>query len=173
MHGCQYVERDNRVAVAHARPRSGCDGVDAGSGRRCDSPLPEGRIGSDTLVAVTATLLRRLLLGTAVAVPVLLASPAVADVPEGWESQPENVDPLHALLVLGGIPLLLIVLITLAVYLPAMIRGERVAPGSQHELESHWFGGPRQGAAQLESGSAADDRAAVEARDSGGGSGRW
>lgn len=123
---------------------------------------------------MTATILRRLLLGTAVAVPVLLASPAVADVPEGWETQPENVDALHALLVLGGIPLLLFLLITLAVYLPPMIRGERVAPGSQHELESHWFGGPRQGAAQLESREdSADERAAVEARDSGGGSGRW
>lgn len=120
---------------------------------------------------MSARILRRLLFGTAVAVPVLLASPAVADVPEGWENQPENVDVLHALLVLGGIPVLLFLLITLAVYLPPMIRGEKVAPGSQHELESQWFGGPRQGTAQLQA--ADSDAAAVEVRDSGGGSGRW
>jgi hypothetical protein len=112
-----------------------------------------------------------MLFGTAVAVPVLLASPAVADVPEGWSNQPENVDPLHALLVLGVIPLALFLLITLAVYLPPMIRGERVAPGSQHELESQRFGGPRRGAAELEP--ADSNAAAVEARQSGGGSGRW
>ena len=105
---------------------------------------------------------------------VLQASPAVAEAPEGWSKHPENVDVLHALLVLGGIPLLLFLLITLAVYLPAMVRGERVAPGSQHRQESQWFGGPRKGTAELGPGSdSSDERAAIEARDSGGGSGRW
>jgi hypothetical protein len=119
---------------------------------------------------VSAKILRRCLFLLAVAVPALAASPAVADVPEGWNTQPENVDPLHALLVLGAIPLALFLLITLAVYLPAMIRGERVAPGHQHERESQWFGGPRQGTAELESGSS---RSTSTSSDAGGGSGSW
>ena len=116
---------------------------------------------------MSAKILRRCLFLLAVAVPLLVASPAGADVPEGWESQPENVDPLHALLVLGGIPLLLFLLIFLAIYLPAMVRGEKVAPGHHHELESQWFGGPRQGPAELESAQA------TEGNESGGGSGTW
>ena len=57
----------------------------------------------------------------------LLATPAHADVPEGW-SEPEAVDSLQALLFFVGGPILLFVLIALAVYLPSMIRGERLLP---------------------------------------------
>ena len=86
------------------------------------------------------------------------------DVPVGWPEAPD-VNMVHALLLLVGIPLLLFVLITAAVYVPAMVRGERVAPG-QAPVESQWLGGPRTGTAELKGPESED----VEA---GGASGRW
>lgn len=94
----------------------------------------------------------------------LLAAPAHADVPEGW-SDPEEVDTLQALLLLVGAPLLLFVGIAVLVYLPAMIRGEKLTPGPG-QAENVWFGGPRQGTEQLP---APDD----ETSQAGGASGRW
>ena len=97
---------------------------------------------------------------------VLLAAPAHATgTPEGW-SNPEQVDGLYALALLVGAPLALFLLITLAVYLPALARGEKVTPG---EPENEWFGGPRQGV------QAADkvDPQALEGKGTGGASGRW
>ncbi len=96
--------------------------------------------------------------------PVALAAPAQAEVPEGW-SDPEPVSALHALLVLAGIPLLLFVLIVLAVYLPALVRGERVKPGAP-AVEDQWFGGPRKGTAELAGPDNEDSQA-------GGASARW
>lgn len=107
---------------------------------------------------------RAAVLIAAVATPLLVASPAGAEVPEGW-SDPEPVSGLHALLVLGGIPLLLFVLIALAVYVPALVRGERVAPGAP-VLENQWLGGPRKSTAEL----AGPDSDESEA---GGASARW
>ena len=97
----------------------------------------------------------------------LLAAPARADVGEGW-SDPEPVDKLEALLLLAGIPLLLCVVIAAAVYLPAVVRGERVSP-TPATPEGQWIGGPRQGAAAIESG----DHAAAAETDAGGARGTW
>lgn len=97
---------------------------------------------------------------------VLLAVPAHATgTPEGW-NDPEPVGSLHALALLVGGPLALFLLIALAVYLPALARGEKVTPG---EPESEWFGGPREGV------HAADrvDAKALEGKGTGGASGRW
>ena len=69
------------------------------------------------------------------------------DVPVGW-SHPYDVNMLHALLLLGGVPLLLMILITVAVYVPSLARGERIAPG-QPPVENQWLGGPRTGTAEL------------------------
>ena len=111
---------------------------------------------------MTATLIRRsALLLVATAVAVLVASPAGAEVPEGW-SDPEEVGILDLLLVIGAIAVGIAVLIALAVYLPALARGERVAPGSQAQDE--WFGGPRRSTAELES---------RDGGPTGGGSGSW
>ncbi len=90
-----------------------------------------------------------------------LAAPASADVPEGW-SNPDDVDMLYALLLLAGVPLLLFVIIAVLTYLPALIRGEKLAPGA---ADDQWFGGPRQGAKELESG--------VQAEETGGARGTW
>ena len=94
----------------------------------------------------------------------LLAAPAHADVPEGW-ARVSDVDDLQALAILVGGPLLLFVLIAVAVYLPAMIRGERLLPDHSGG-EPQWIGGPRQGVAELPAADGEDSRA-------GGASGSW
>jgi hypothetical protein len=103
--------------------------------------------------------------GTAAALVSGLALPAGAEAPEGW-SNPEKVDALHALLVLGGIPLALFILIGLAVYLPSVLRGEGVAPA---QAEDHWLGGSDKTAGELQSAQATR----TEADETGGGSGTW
>lgn len=97
-----------------------------------------------------------------IASSVLLAGPANAGVPEDW-SNPEEVDNLHALLLLGGVPLLLFVLIALAVYLPSFAKSVATPePGAGNE----WIGGPRRTVDEL----AGPDS---EASKAGGASGRW
>ena len=86
------------------------------------------------------------------------------DVPVGW-SNPSEVNMVEALLLLVGVPLLLFILITVAVYLPSLIRGESIAPG-QPPVENQWLGGPRTGTAELKGREAED-------ADAGGASGRW
>jgi hypothetical protein len=93
-----------------------------------------------------------------------VAGPAGADVPEGW-SDPDAVSPLHALLVLAGIPILLFALITLAVVVPGLVKGERFTPGGQ-ATQDQWFGGPSKGTAQLPAPDTEESKA-------GGASGRW
>ena len=92
-----------------------------------------------------------------------LSVPAHADVPEGW-SNPEPVSALHALSLLAGVPVLLFLVIWAAVYLPAMMRGEHVAPGGT--VDNQWFGGPRPGTTEL---AGPDD----DTSKAGGASGRW
>lgn len=106
-----------------------------------------------------------LVAATATALVSGLALPAGADVPEGW-SNPPQVDPLHALLVLGAIPLALFILIGLAVYLPSVMRGEGVAPA---QAEDHWLGGSSKTAGELQSAQAGR----TETDETGGGSGSW
>lgn len=117
------------------------------------------------MTARPATRVRRttILLGTTAAL-LALAGPASADVPEGW-SDPDEVDVLHALLVLGLVPLLIGLAIAALVYLPALVRGERVAPGAP-AVENQWLGGPRKGTAELAGPDTADSEA-------GGASARW
>jgi hypothetical protein len=88
------------------------------------------------------------------------------DVPVGWGGdQDTDVNMVHALLWLGGVPLLAFILITVAVYVPSLVRGERIAPG-QPPVENQWLGGPRTGTAELKGPESADAEA-------GGASGRW
>lgn len=103
-----------------------------------------------SLAAVTAT-------------AVVLAGPAAAEPSEGWPST-EPVDGLRTLLLLGGIPLLLFVAILVLTYVPALVRGESVAPGGS-TVEDQWLGGPRT-SGEL----AAPDN---ETSAAGGASGRW
>jgi hypothetical protein len=83
------------------------------------------------------TLLRTLAVITiAVALPLASAGAAGA---EGW-SDPDPVDFMHTLLVLVGVPLLVILLLALAVYVPPIVRGESVAPAGAR-ADDEWFGG--------------------------------
>ncbi|WP_323794182.1 hypothetical protein [Nocardioides sp.] len=97
------------------------------------------------------------------ATTLMFAGPASAEPAEGWPAT-EPVDGLNALLLLGGIPLLLFVVIAVLTYLPAMVRGESIAPGSQG-VEDQWLGGPRT------SGELAAPDGETSA--AGGASGRW
>ena len=101
---------------------------------------------------------------TVAGLSVALAAPARADVPEGWKT-PDPIDKLEAIGLLAGIPLLIALLIGLAVYLPALARGERVAPGAP-QVEDQWLGGPRKTAGELAGPDTEDSQA-------GGASGRW
>ena len=99
-----------------------------------------------------------------ITLPTALAAAIPLDVPVGW-SEPKDVNMVHALLVLGGIPLLLFLGILVSVYLPSLIRGERIAPGAL-PVENQWLGGPRGGTAELTGPDSTD-------ADAGGASGRW
>lgn len=105
---------------------------------------------------------RLLAVGAATVAVSLVAAPAGAEVPEGW-SDPAPVSFLHALLVLGGIPLGLFVLISLLVSLPSMVSGASTALAT---TDSEWFGGPRKGTVEL---AGPDD----EDSNAGGASVRW
>lgn len=116
----------------------------------------------------TMTALRRLLLLAVTglwlgAASIVLATPASADVPADWPT--EEIDALTAILLLVGVPLLLFVGITFLVYVPSIIRGERIAPG-QPVTENQWLGGPRKSAGELAAPDTLDSQA-------GGASGRW
>jgi hypothetical protein len=91
---------------------------------------------------------------------VLMASPALADVPSGWPDPPD-VPLMRALTIYLFLPVALFVLIALIVMVPSWARGER-AGGTP---EDQWFGGRRGGPDELEAGS--------PERTSGGASGNW
>jgi len=98
------------------------------------------------------------------ALVVAAGGPAGADVPEGW-SNPSDVDPVEAVLLLVGVPLLLFLVITALVVIPGVIKGERFTPGGQ-ATQDQWFGGPSKGTAELPAPDNDESKA-------GGASGRW
>lgn len=117
------------------------------------------------MTSTTAAIVRRsgaLLAG--LAVPLLVAGPAAADIPVGW-AEPTDVPVLEALLILAGIPLGLFLVILLGVYLPPLARGERVGAG-QPPMDNQWIGGPRKTTGELAGPDAGDP-------DAGGASARW
>jgi hypothetical protein len=95
---------------------------------------------------------------------VLAGAPAGADVPEGW-APPTEVDPVEAVLLFVGVPLVMFLVITALVVIPGIVKGERFTPGGQ-ATEDQWFGGPRSGTAQLPAPDSDESKA-------GGASGRW
>ncbi|WP_157538411.1 MULTISPECIES: hypothetical protein [unclassified Nocardioides] len=122
---------------------------------------------------MTSTVVRRLLtlcslLGVSALLVVAGAGAASADTPEprpgSWEPKPD-VDVLHAFLVLGGIPLLVFVVITLLYVAPALARGADLSPNAL-EPENQWLGGPRKAAGELAAPDSEDSRA-------GGAGGSW
>ncbi len=105
----------------------------------------------------------------ALALPLTYAAAASADVPEGWDT-PDDVSFTHTLLVLVLIPLACIVVLALAVYVPAIVRGESVTPAGAR-AEDQWFGGRRD---PHESAQQALEAGKTESVDeTGGASGSW
>lgn len=94
---------------------------------------------------------------------VLVAAPATAT-PENWPAT-DSVDLLGAILLLGGVPLAVFVLIGLAVYAPSVARGESLSFGPP-EPKSQWLGGPRRSPEEL---AAPDDQDSA----AGGAGGTW
>lgn len=96
------------------------------------------------------------------------AGAASADTPEprpgSWQPKPD-VDFLHALLVLGGVPLLVFIVITLLYVGPALVRGEDLSIAGA-ERENLWLGGPRKSGAELADPDSESSRA-------GGAGGSW
>jgi hypothetical protein len=103
-------------------------------------------------------------MGALAVITVAAAGSASADTPATWDDPPET-DRLHLLLLLGGVPLLLFVLIGLAIYVPPLVRGERIAPGATSPANA-WLGGPSRSAGELAEPDSEDS-------DAGGASGRW
>jgi hypothetical protein len=97
---------------------------------------------------------------------------AFADPPASWEDNP-GVSPLHAIIVLGVIPVGLFLLITLLVYVPAMSRGQSYHPGEAWRGEPEWFGGPRKGVAAIDTAQPPAIGSGEPGSDRGGASGRW
>lgn len=119
------------------------------------------------IVLTSPLFLRRLARAGALMVAAVAATalswtaPAHAKVPEGWETPPA-VDTLEALLLLVGAPLGLFLLITIAVLVPSLARGERLG----RPEESQWLGGPGKDPKELTVASSGGP-------ETGGASGRW
>jgi hypothetical protein len=105
------------------------------------------------------------------------ASRFLADVPVSPEwPDPPPMSTLHALLLFGGVPLALSVLIALLVLAPSLARGPRYRPAERWDADAEIFGeSPQLEAAQaapadrqIAGGSSAGDES-----DAGGASGRW
>lgn len=113
-----------------------------------------------------------LVVGSATLLLAAYAGPAAADIPVGW-SDPAPVPVLRDILLLLGVPLLITIGIFAAIYLPAIVRGESVAPAGSR-TDDQWFGG-RRDTAQLQDGQqpAGELSSSEPGRESGGASGSW
>ncbi len=98
------------------------------------------------------------------------AGPALASAPDQWGSSPK-VPALGALLVYLLIPLGLFVIITLLVYVPSLIRGQKFQPGLAWRNEPEWFGGPAGGVEAADRAERPADESTPDER--GGASARW
>jgi hypothetical protein len=97
-----------------------------------------------------------------------LAVPAHAAPPETWP-EPDNGSVLDNLLFLVGVPLAIILVVTLLVYLPSMMRSQSSQPALAFRERPEWFGGPRKGV----TGSTAMSTDSTDTSDKGGASARW
>lgn len=121
------------------------------------------------------------------------AGPAAAATPLGWPD-PDAMSTLEALLVFGGIPLALVVGISVFAMAPSIAKGPRYRPGREWWAEPQWFGGPGEledaepaqitaggqvapvsaaGATAARVPTAGDTAAAATARVGGGAGARW
>ena len=90
------------------------------------------------------------------------------DVPVGWSESPRTSTWSRPCCSSPGSRSCCSSAITLAVYVPSLVRGEPIAPGAP-AVENQWLGGPRATAGELTGAGTG----AEAADDSGGASGRW
>ena len=103
-----------------------------------------------------------------------LAVPAHAAPPDTWP-EADNGSLLDNLLVLVGVPLVVILAVTLLVYLPSMMRRQSSQPALAFRDRPEWFGGPRKGVTGA-TATGPDHAGTPEAQHSsgkGGASARW
>jgi hypothetical protein len=96
----------------------------------------------------------------ALALP-LVAAPALADTPVGWDPAP-HVSVLKWLLVLLIIPAGSALFITVLALLPSMVRGSSYRPGETWAGGDEWFGGPSKGVEAAQPTGQPDDASAGE-----------
>jgi hypothetical protein len=96
----------------------------------------------------------------------LVATPAMASPPDTWDNS-NNGPLLDDLLFLLGVPLAVVVVVTLLTYLPSMIRSQSAGHELTFQDRTEWFGGPRQGV------EATSDVAPEDSSSKGGASARW
>ncbi len=114
------------------------------------------------------------MLAAVVVAVVAPAGPAAASTPDSWPD-PDPVSTLQALLLFGGIPAALGVVIALLTLAPAVVRGSTTDRSRTWWGEPEWFGGPT---GELDAGAARRPReleaGAPGGRGAGGGAGaRW
>ncbi len=102
----------------------------------------------------------------------LLAPPALAAPPVTW-NDPEPMSTLQALLIFAGIPLALVLVITLLVMAPSLVRGDRQQRGVSSWTEPQWFGGPGDAVPAGRHGAQGQIGAGEKAEQPGGASARW
>jgi hypothetical protein len=126
-------------------------------------------VENETNSSIVRNLTRAAVTTTGVALT-LVAAPAVAAPPTSWEVA-DNDSALDALLLLGGVPLLIIAVIALLTYLPSMMRSRSTGSALAFQEKPEWFGGPRQG---VDSEAVVDaDPTTTSSTDKGGASARW
>ncbi len=72
----------------------------------------------------------------------VIASPALAQVPDDGDDPGAGLTPFEAILIYGVVPLALFALIALLVLAPSIARGPRYRPGLGWFAAPVWFGGP-------------------------------
>jgi hypothetical protein len=111
----------------------------------------------------------------------------LADTPQDWPDPPP-MSTLHALLLFGGVPLAVIIVVSLLVMAPSLAKGPRYRPDQEWDAEAEQFGATPIGAGatsagQIESGTsspgrqqatdAVGERQSSRGHDSGGASVGW
>lgn len=112
----------------------------------------------------------------------MAASPAFAELNRDDGDDPgESISRLKTVLVLGGIPIGLFLLIALLVSLPSIMKGPRYRPGKGWQGAPEWYGAPGPDKREVEAGSGSAPALTgtvlsgdeAEAADGGGTSARW
>ncbi|MGH3356478.1 MAG: hypothetical protein ACRDOJ_11320 [Nocardioidaceae bacterium] len=121
-----------------------------------------------------AHILRQVARGCAVAVPfavTTVAQPALAATPVTW-TDPAPMSLLTALLIFGGMPLALGLVISLLVVAPSLVRGDQTQHGVTSWTEPEWFGGSGD-AVPAGRHAARAELESSESEQAGGASARW